>query len=63
MGKSLEILPQERGFQANGNLEAFWKSRLDKKDPVARIGYALWGSDTEKLKLEIRKGGVKLLES
>ncbi|WP_282178299.1 hypothetical protein [Vibrio nereis] len=32
------------------------ESRLDKRDPVARIGYALWVSDTKKLKLEIDKG-------
>lgn len=53
---SLNITPQEKSFHARGNLEAFWKSRLDKKDPVARIGYALWVSDTKKLKIEITKG-------
>jgi len=53
---SLAISHQEKTFHAVGNLEAFWKSRLDKKDPVARIGYALWVSDTQKLKMEIMKG-------
>lgn len=53
---SLNITPQEKALQVTGKLEAFWKSRLDKKDPVARIGYALWVSDTKKLKLEIDKG-------
>jgi hypothetical protein len=53
---SLAISPQEKAFHASGNLEAFWKSRLDKKDPVARIGYALWVSDTQKLKREIMTG-------
>jgi hypothetical protein len=54
--QSLNITPQENSFQITGNLEAFWKSRLDKKDPVARIGYALWISNTDKLKREINKG-------
>ena len=53
---SLNITPLEKSLQITGNLEAFWKSRLDKKDPVARIGYALWVSDTNKLKAEIIKG-------
>jgi len=53
---SLNITPQEKSLQITGNLEAFWKSRLDKKDPVARIGYALWVSNTDKLKMEIIKG-------
>ena len=53
---SLNITLQEKALQVTGKLEAFWKSRLDKKDPVARIGYALWISDTKKLKLEIDKG-------
>lgn len=52
----MDITAQEKLLHAQGNLEAFWKSRLDKKDPVARIGYALWISDTEKLKVEIKKG-------
>ncbi|WP_244212541.1 hypothetical protein [Shewanella livingstonensis] len=40
----------------NGNLEAFWRSRLSKKAPVARIGYALWVTDTTKLKHVIQSG-------
>ncbi|MCE9685710.1 hypothetical protein LZP73_05700 [Shewanella sp. AS16] len=55
----LAITPQERAYQISGNLEAFWKSRLDKKDPVARIGYALWVTDVEKLRQEISKGDPK----
>ena len=50
------ISPEEKRYQASGNLEAFWKSRLDKKDPVARIGYALWVSNTDKLKHAIETG-------
>lgn len=56
---SINITPLEQSYQVEGNLEAFWKSRLDKKDPVARIGYALWVSDTKKLKNEITKGDPK----
>lgn len=54
--KPLNISTEERHLLMAGDLEAFWKSRLDKKDPVARIGYALWVSDTDKLKKEIIKG-------
>jgi len=53
------ISPEEQRYQASGNLEAFWKSRLDKKDPVARIGYALWVSNTDKLKHAIETGDAK----
>ncbi|AEG12871.1 hypothetical protein ACRN9V_11840 [Shewanella baltica] len=53
------ITPQERTFVLNGDLEAFWKSRLNKKDPVARIGFALWVTDTVKLKQVIQSGDVK----
>jgi len=56
MPQSLAVTADEEGFLANGNLEAFWFSRLKKRDPVARIGYALWVSDTDKLKAAIRSG-------
>jgi hypothetical protein len=52
----LAITAQERTNVLNGNLEAFWRSRLSKKDPVARIGYALWVTDTAKLKHVIQSG-------
>ncbi|MGI2177990.1 hypothetical protein [Shewanella frigidimarina] len=52
----LAITAQERTNVLNGNLEAFWISRLSKKDPVARIGYALWVTDTAKLKHVIQRG-------
>ena len=31
---------------ARGDLEAFWKVRISHQDPVARIGFAMWGSET-----------------
>lgn len=36
------------------DLEGFWRSRLDKRDPVARIGYSLWVSDVDVLKRTIQ---------
>ncbi|MCK8094689.1 hypothetical protein [Pseudoalteromonas sp. 1CM17D] len=53
---NLSITPQERALFLAEDLEGFWLSRLRKMDPVARIGYALWVSNTEKLKREIEKG-------
>lgn len=53
---NLSITPQERAFFLAEDLENFWLSRLRKRDPVARIGYALWVSDVENLKKEIRQG-------
>lgn len=53
MPTTLAISSEEEGYLANANLEAFWFSRLGKQDPVARIGYALWVSDVEKLKAAI----------
>lgn len=38
----LSITPLERSYLSNQDLEKFWFSRLQKKDPIARIGYALW---------------------
>ncbi len=29
-----------------GDLESFWKVRISHQDPVARIGFAMWGSET-----------------
>ncbi|MCK7543685.1 hypothetical protein MLC59_05830 [Marinobacter bryozoorum] len=56
MPTNLAISSEEEGYLANANLEAFWFSRLGKQDPVARIGYALWVSDVEKLKAAIQAG-------
>ena len=56
MASPYAISDSERLALAHGKLEEFWFSRLNKKDPVARIGYALWVSDTKKLKLAIVNG-------
>ncbi len=53
---ALAVSPQERAYLAQQDLEAFWYSRLQKKDPVSRIGYALWVRDVEKLKTAIALG-------
>lgn len=37
-------------------LEQFWYNRMLKKDPVARIGLALWCRDSDKLKRIISSG-------
>lgn len=37
-------------------LARFWLSRLEKEDPIARIGYALWSKDSNALARAIRKG-------
>jgi hypothetical protein len=59
MEHSLRISPQEDIALAQKNLEKFWYSRLQKKDPVARIGYAIWVSDPEKLRTAIITGDTK----
>lgn len=53
---NLAISPQERAYLTQQDLEKFWYSRLQKKDPVARIGYALWVKDVNNLKLAISTG-------
>lgn len=58
MTQPLSISAEEVSYVTNGNLEGFWYSRLQKRDPVARIGYALWVSDTEKLKAATRPSGI-----
>lgn len=59
MKRSLAISPQEKIALVQEDLEKFWLSRLQKHDPVARIGYALWVSDPNKLKKEIIIGDAK----
>lgn len=56
MTNSLAISPQERAYLAQEDLERFWYSRLQKKDPVARIGYAIWVKDVDDLKHAIATG-------
>lgn len=56
MERSLQISPNEDISLAQKDLEKFWYSRLQKKDPVARIGYAIWVSDPEKLRVAITTG-------
>ncbi len=52
----LAITTPERNFLTNKNLEQFWLSRLKKKDPIARIGYALWCKSANDLKYVISSG-------
>ena len=53
---ALNISSQEILHLTNSDLEKFWLSRLRKKDPVARIGYALWCKTTDDLKAAIQRG-------
>lgn len=52
----LSITPTEKLFIANKQLDKFWLSRLRKKDPIARIGYALWCPSINDLKREVLTG-------
>lgn len=52
----LAITPIEQGYLSAHNLERFWYSRLQKKDPIARIGYALWCKSANDLKRVIAEG-------
>jgi len=56
MERSLQISHNEDISLAQKDLEKFWYSRLQKKDPVVRIGYAIWVSDPEKLRVAITTG-------
>ncbi|WP_347332915.1 hypothetical protein [Marinimicrobium locisalis] len=53
---NLSIAPTEDQFLAAKDLEGFWYSRLQKGDPVARIGYGLWVSSGQKFKEVIEAG-------
>lgn len=52
----LSITPQERMYLDNEDLKNFWYSRLQKKDPIARIGYALWCGPIDNLKHVVMTG-------
>ncbi|WP_211224565.1 hypothetical protein [Marinimicrobium agarilyticum] len=56
MPANLSISQQARNALAERDLERFWELRMEKRDPVARIGYALWVSSAEKLKRTIEGG-------
>jgi hypothetical protein len=49
----LSITPAEQAYLSAHNLERFWYSRLQKKDPISRIGYALWCKSPNDLKRAI----------
>lgn len=55
----LSITPQERLNLSNGELSKFWLSQVHKKDPIARIGYALWSPSAEDLKRVVTTGDPK----
>jgi hypothetical protein len=50
------ISTSEQTALSTKNLERFWYSRLQKKDPIARIGYALWCKSADDLKRAIAEG-------
>ncbi|WP_417507371.1 hypothetical protein [Marinomonas gallaica] len=52
----LSISPQERMYLVNEDLKNFWYSRIQKKDPIARIGYSLWCGSVENLKQVVNSG-------
>lgn len=52
----LAISSLETAYLAQHNLEKFWLSRLRKRDPIARIGYALWCKSADDFKREILRG-------
>lgn len=52
----LSITPQERIYLVTEDLKNFWYSRLQKQDPIARIGYALWCGSIENLKHVVNVG-------
>lgn len=52
----LAITPAEQSYLAKKDLERFWYSRLQKNDPIARIGYALWCKKADDLKRVIAEG-------
>ena len=60
-----KVTPNERTLVANAQsdpenrrkyLERFWRSRLQKKDPIPRIGFAIWCESTQKLKNQVANG-------
>jgi hypothetical protein len=52
----LAISKTEQNYLVKKDLENFWYSRLQKKDPIARIGYALWCKKADDLKRAIAEG-------
>ncbi len=53
------ITAQEEAYLNRRELDKFWLSRLKKKDPIARIGYALWCKSADDLKRETILGDKK----
>ncbi len=53
---NLSITPQELLHLNSGELSKFWLSRVNKKDPIARIGYTLWSPTAEDLKRVVTTG-------
>ena len=51
------ISEEEDNYLNKGDLEKFWYSRLQKKAPIARIGYALWCKKLDNLKKAVETGG------
>jgi len=50
--RKAEVNPERR----REYLGLFWKSRVEKKDPIARIGYSLWCKDARTLRRAISNG-------
>jgi hypothetical protein len=55
----MSITPQELLYLNSGELAKFWLSRLNKKDPIARIGYALWSPTVDDLKRVVSAGDAQ----
>lgn len=52
----LAITDAEWSHIENGDVRAFWLSRLDRLDPIARIGFGLWSSSAREFRERIEHG-------
>lgn len=52
----LSISSEEYGFIEAGDIRSFWRSRLTKLDPIARIGFGLWCSSAQEYRAAIENG-------
>ena len=52
----LAITEEERALLREEDLRGFWRSRLDKLDPIARIGFGLWSHSAEEFRAAIETG-------
>lgn len=59
-GQDLRVTADERASLVKGDLESFWSARVDR-DPVARVGMALWATP-EQLKAAIASTGEEAWE-